>query len=140
MISLFFVGIATDLLDGSVARGLNKVTKFGTMLDPIADRVLIFPIAVYSLFFSHRWLLLLILFLELVNAIISTYSHRKNSFIESNIFGKIKMLLHSVVFLAILMYWPKEPISFFIYLLWISVLFMIISLYIKLLQVKNLSH
>ena len=50
IITLFGIGILTDLFDGSVARGLNKATEFGAMLDPLADRILILPIAVYSLF------------------------------------------------------------------------------------------
>ena len=51
ILSLFTIGVITDMLDGSVARGLNKVTEFGAMLDSTADRILIIPIAVYSLFY-----------------------------------------------------------------------------------------
>ena len=47
IISLFCLGVITDLFDGSVARGLNKVTEFGAMLDSTADRILILPIASY---------------------------------------------------------------------------------------------
>src|SRR3989344_7432569 len=34
IISLFFIGALTDLLDGSIARALNKETKFGVVADP----------------------------------------------------------------------------------------------------------
>jgi CDP-diacylglycerol--glycerol-3-phosphate 3-phosphatidyltransferase len=38
---LFIVAIATDSLDGALARGRNLITNLGIILDPIADKVLI---------------------------------------------------------------------------------------------------
>lgn len=137
VLSLFCLGALTDLLDGSVARALNKETKLGAMIDPVADRILIIPIAIYSLFGSHRWLFLSIIFLEIINALISIYAHSKNIFVFSNIFGKIKMLLQSVVFAAILVFWPDAPNIYFTSILWISITFMVISIYVKYLEVKN---
>lgn len=138
IISLFFIGIVTDLLDGSIARALNEETRVGAMMDPVADRILIVPIAIYSLSADHRWLLLLLILLEILNALISIWAHGKSIFIESNIFGKIKMFLHSIVFLAILVFWPRAPHIFFIYLLWISSIVMVVSIYVKTLDFKKL--
>ena len=39
--SLFVVGIASDALDGLIARRHNQQTELGTLLDPIADKALI---------------------------------------------------------------------------------------------------
>ena len=93
IISLFFIGAFSDMLDGSVARGLNKVTKVGIVLDPIADRMLIVPIAVYSLMTSHRWLLLVLLLLEVINMLVSLYTYSRHILVGANIFGKMKMVL-----------------------------------------------
>lgn len=38
--ALFVVGIATDGVDGFIARRWNQVTDFGKLMDPIADKVL----------------------------------------------------------------------------------------------------
>jgi len=38
---LFVLAIATDSLDGQLARGRNLITNLGIILDPIADKVLI---------------------------------------------------------------------------------------------------
>ncbi|MCX6720009.1 MAG: CDP-alcohol phosphatidyltransferase family protein, partial [Candidatus Staskawiczbacteria bacterium] len=49
ILSLFCIGVLTDLIDGPIARGLDKVTEFGAMLDSTSDRLLLIPIAFYSL-------------------------------------------------------------------------------------------
>jgi len=40
-IALFCLAIVTDGLDGAVARAWNQRTKFGTFLDPLADKMLV---------------------------------------------------------------------------------------------------
>ncbi len=140
IISLFCVGALTDLFDGSVARGLNKVTEFGAMLDSTADRILIIPIAVYSLFGAHKWLLLALLLTEILNAISSIYYKSKQIYLESNIFGKTKMVLISIVFVVILIAWPKAPILLFIYGLWLTIPISFLSIFSRIMELKNKSH
>jgi len=38
---IFVIAGVTDLVDGSVARKLNVASKFGRMIDPLADKVLV---------------------------------------------------------------------------------------------------
>ena len=40
-LGLFLVGMATDALDGLIARTQNQQSELGTLLDPIADKLLI---------------------------------------------------------------------------------------------------
>jgi CDP-diacylglycerol--glycerol-3-phosphate 3-phosphatidyltransferase len=40
-LSIFAVMAATDKLDGYLARRLNQISKLGTILDPVADKLLI---------------------------------------------------------------------------------------------------
>lgn len=134
---LFVFGALTDFIDGPVARGTNKVTELGAMLDSTADRILILPIAFYSLFALHKWLLLALLLTEIINALFSLFYKSKEIYLESNIFGKVKMTLLSVVFIAILFFWPKPPSLIFIYLLWASIPFSFLSIFSKLLELKN---
>ena len=145
IISLFCIGAFTDMLDGSVARGLHKETKAGAILDSVADRILIIPIAVYSLFSLHRWLFLILIMLEIINALVSSYGHGKNVFLEANIFGKVKMFLQSIVFASILVFWPKPPHPIFTDILWLSALLLVISIIFKILDTNktirnNLQH
>jgi len=140
IISLFCVGAFTDLIDGPIARGLDKVTEFGAMLDSTADRVLIIPIAIYSLFKDQKWLLLALILMEILNAIASMFYKSKEIYLESNIFGKTKMVLISVVFIVILIVWPKSPSIFFIDVLWISLIFSILSIFNRILELKTKGH
>jgi cardiolipin synthase len=137
IISLFCLGAVTDMIDGSVARGLDKVTKLGTMLDPIADRVLIFPIAFYSLYKSQKWLLLFLILVEIIGALISILQKSKEMPLGANIFGKTKMVLLSLVFIAILIVWPNVPSVFFIDIIWLSLLFSLLSIFIKILELNK---
>jgi len=137
IISLFCIGVLTDLFDGSVARGLNKVTEFGAMLDSTADRLLIIPIAVYSLFNLHKWLLLTLILVEIINAFYSIYYKSKEIYLESNIFGKTKMVLLSVVFVVILIVWPQAPPLLFIYGLWLTIPFSFLSIFTRIAELKK---
>ncbi|MGA2417804.1 MAG: CDP-alcohol phosphatidyltransferase family protein [Candidatus Staskawiczbacteria bacterium] len=137
VISLFCIGAFTDLIDGPIARGLNKVTEFGAMLDSIADRILILPIAVYSLYHYHRWLLLILLLVEIMNAIASIFYKSREIYLESNIYGKTKMVLMSVVFIAILIVWPASPPILFIYVLWLSIIFSFLSIFTRILELNS---
>lgn len=42
---LFFIAAVTDLLDGLIARTFDFKTKFGSLLDPLADKCLILSIS-----------------------------------------------------------------------------------------------
>ena len=137
IISLFCIGAVSDLFDGSVARGLNEKTEFGTMIDPIADRILILPIAIYSLYESQKWLLLLLLLIELGGALLSIFQTSKETNVGVNIFGKTKMVLWSLVFIAILVTWPETPSIFFIDVLWISLLFSFLSILTRTLELNR---
>lgn len=137
---LFVAGALTDLIDGPVARGTNRVTEFGAALDSTADRILILPIAVYSLFEYHKWLLLALLLAEVINALASIFYRSKAIYMESNIFGKTKMVLMSVVFIVILFVWPYAPHQFFIYMLWATLPISFLSIFAKVMELNQAGH
>src|SRR5213594_2524579 len=62
-LAIFLTAAATDLLDGYLARRWGQVTTIGTLLDPIADKLLI-SAALISLVDIHRvpaWIVILII-------------------------------------------------------------------------------
>ena len=44
--ALFVVAMSTDWLDGRVARRHGRTSKFGTLLDPVADKILVISVLV----------------------------------------------------------------------------------------------
>ena len=136
ILPLFFIGVTTDLLDGVVARAFNEETKLGKILDPLADRALILPVAIYSLF-NNSLLLFVLLFFEIINALLSVLAQGKNIFFGSNIFGRTKMSVQSAVFLVILLFWPLPPSLGSIGILWLSAGLIVISVAQKFLIIKT---
>ena len=52
-LAIFAIMAVTDKLDGYLARRLNQVSKLGTLLDPVADKVLI---ACSVILLSFQWI------------------------------------------------------------------------------------
>jgi len=134
---LFFVGVITDFIDGPIARGINQVTELGAILDSTADRLLFIPIALYALFGSHKWLLLVLILVELLNLSASMYYKSKEIYLESNIFGKIKMVLMSVALIIILAVWPTIPPPISISILLLTIPFSFLSTLTRILELKT---
>ena len=135
ILSLFAIGVLTDFIDGPVARCFNQTTEFGAMLDSTADKILIMPIAVWSLYQYHKWLLLILILMEIFNAIASILYKSKEIYLESNIYGKVKMVIESIAFLAILFSIPSLPHQIFLDALWLTIPLTLISIFARLAEI-----
>ncbi len=94
----FLLVAFTDVIDGSLARTRNKITKFGMMFDPLADKFLIGSMVLLLVFrYFNVWLGVAILGLEIifiVTALVSSYKFKTVKM--ANLWGKTKMLLQVV--------------------------------------------
>ncbi|MFH1864800.1 MAG: CDP-alcohol phosphatidyltransferase family protein, partial [Candidatus Eisenbacteria bacterium] len=67
---IFVVAMFTDLCDGYLARRSNRVTEFGKLMDPLADKVLVSLVLVGLLFmglsFVSLWMVAVIIARELL--------------------------------------------------------------------------
>ena len=65
---IFCLASLTDLLDGKIARARGLVTNFGKIMDPLADKILVY--SALCLFIDDRiisgWMLIIILSREFV--------------------------------------------------------------------------
>ncbi len=91
---LFSIAAFTDAIDGSLARTRKQITLWGTVADPIADKLLIAPVAL--LFVArqiHPLFALLLVLVELCIMLSAYIGFRRIGYASANIFGKIKMFL-----------------------------------------------
>ena len=100
---LFCIASATDALDGSIARKRGLVTNFGKIMDPLADKVLVY--SALCLFIESdlikAWMLIIILAREVIVAGMRTVAASEGRVLAAGMSGKIKTVLQMV---AVIMY------------------------------------
>lgn len=132
LVLIIIIGALTDLFDGSVARILKKETDFGIFMDPIADRFLILPIAIFSLAGHYLWLLFALIIPEIYNASLALYCKFEKIEIRVNIFGKAKMVLESFALTYIFIFdFPTRPSLLPITLLCMAFIFLLLDIVMK---------
>ena len=102
---LFLLVAFTDVIDGSMARTRNQITKFGMLFDPFADKLLICSLVTILVFkYYNFWLGTAILSLEVAFILFAlVWKYKFKTVRRANIWGKIKMILQVVaVFLTLL--------------------------------------
>lgn len=97
---LFCFFACTDWLDGVIARRFSLVTRFGAFLDPLADKIFIWPI-LFVFWKGILWPLLLVLFaIDIISTIerIANYKKEHKEMSASRL-GKWKtFLLYTATF------------------------------------------
>jgi len=106
-LAIFLAAAVTDLLDGYLARRWRQVTTVGTLLDPIADKLLI-SAALVSLVEMQRvpaWMVILIVGREFAVSGLRSIAAAEGYTIRASDLGKTKMISQvlavSVVILGI---------------------------------------
>ncbi len=94
-LACFVIAVATDFIDGRVARARKEVTPIGILLDPLVDKltVLAILIALVEIAVVPAWMVILILFRELVVTSFRDYAISKGIAIPSVMSGKVKSTL-----------------------------------------------
>lgn len=94
---LFIVAIATDSLDGFLARRNNLVTDLGILLDPIADKVLTgSALVVLSILGELPWWVTIVILVREFGITLFRLSVLKNRVIPASRGGKLKTIAQSV--------------------------------------------
>lgn len=108
---IFVAAALTDLLDGYLARKRRQVTKFGKLLDPIADKVLV-SAALISLVELNRvaaWMVVLIVSREFAVSALRYLALTEGVTIAASYFGKAKMV-SQVVAVSLLLLAPHSQL------------------------------
>jgi len=102
---VIFIGASiTDLLDGKIARAQNLVTNFGKIMDPLADKILVY--SALCLFIEtdsiEAWMLIIILAREFVVAGMRTVAASEGRVLAAGMSGKIKTVLQMIAVILII--------------------------------------
>jgi CDP-diacylglycerol--glycerol-3-phosphate 3-phosphatidyltransferase len=91
---VFVAAAVSDVVDGSLARDKGEVTRFGQLLDPIADKMLVLVtiIPLFGLGLVPLWLVILILAREVIITVFRAYNFREGHVIAATRWGKSKAL------------------------------------------------
>ncbi len=105
--AVFVVGIATDSIDGHIARRRNLVTDFGKLMDPIADKLLTGGALVcLALLDELAWWVVAVILVREIGITLYRVAMLRDRVIPASRGGKLKTVLQSVA------------ISFFLVPLW----------------------
>ena len=108
---IFIIAAVSDIYDGHLARSRNEVTDLGKMLDPIADKLLLFATLIPIYWISRQrhdlydipiwgsiplWVCLLLIGRELAMTAFRWWAQRRGVVIPAHGAGKLPGLLHKV--------------------------------------------
>ena len=95
--AVFLVAMATDALDGHLARSRNLITDFGKIVDPIADKAItgaaFIMLSVWD--YIPWWMTILILVREF-GITIMRFTILKHGALPANFAGKAKTMMQSI--------------------------------------------
>jgi len=103
---VFLIASLTDAYDGFIARKYGTVTRWGTFLDPFADKILISAafIALMMKGYLSLWMILIVIFRDAVVTLIRAYGLWKNKPIKTEKFAKWKTTLQILIVGLLLLY------------------------------------
>ena len=102
---IFCVASITDYFDGMLARKNNLVTNFGKIMDPLADKILVY--SALCLFIESdvikAWMLIIILAREFAIAGMRAVAASEGRVLAAGMSGKIKTVLQMVAVILFLL-------------------------------------
>ncbi len=126
---VFALASLTDMLDGYIARKYDLVTNFGKIMDPLADKILVY--SAFCLMIQDMtipaWMLIVILFREFLVAGMRTVAASEGIVIAAGITGKIKTVLQMFAVLMLIPHFQGVWNTAAQVLLWASMVMTVVS-------------
>lgn len=124
------LAIATDFIDGYLARKLHQVTDIGKIIDPLADKIVvgIFSVCLLVTGDLPLWFVVAVLGRDVLIVLGGVYVKQQKGIVtQSNMTGKVAV---NIIALAILLSTLNvESLALLrLILIWLSVLFMVLSM------------
>lgn len=123
---IFVIASITDFFDGYIARSWNQMTKLGSILDPLADKMLVLAgfIGLIALQRADIFAVFIILSREFFITGLRVVAISEGKNISSTLFGKIKTVIQMFAIGFLIMNW-----SYGNEILWLATIITIYSGY-----------
>ncbi len=126
---VFCLASLTDMLDGRIARKRNLITNFGKIMDPLADKILVY--AAFCLMVADgtvpAWMLIIILTREFVVAGMRTVAASEGIVIAAGMSGKIKTVLQMIAVPLLVLARPAAVMTAGRVFLWAALVMTVVS-------------
>ncbi|HVR88565.1 MAG TPA: CDP-diacylglycerol--glycerol-3-phosphate 3-phosphatidyltransferase [Candidatus Limnocylindria bacterium] len=117
--AVFCVAALTDAIDGRLARRYGQVTRLGTFLDPLADKLLVIGtlIPLQALGVVPAWIVVLVVARELVVTNLRAIASARGYSVGASVFGKVKTILQTAATAGLLLVVaaPSLPLALLAY-------------------------
>ncbi len=123
---IFVIASVTDFFDGYIARSWNQMTKLGSILDPLADKMLVLAgfIGLVALDRASAFAVFLILSREMFITGLRVVAVSEGKSVASTMAGKVKTVVQMIAIGFLIMNWPLAS-----ELLWFATLLTLYSGY-----------
>ncbi len=94
---LFVLAAVSDVVDGNLARHRGEITRFGQLLDPIADKLLVLVtfVPLYGIGLLPLWLVILVLAREVIITVFRRFADNRGVVIAASGWGKSKAMVQN---------------------------------------------
>lgn len=130
---LFSIASLTDSLDGYLARRFGQVTKFGIILDPIADKFLVIAALILLVDMGRIsvWIAVIIIVREFLVTGLRAVALAKDIVIKAELGGKLKTTSQIMAILCLILGWQVvmgvDLFDVGLVLIWVSIVLSIVS-------------
>ena len=91
-LGIFIVAALTDFIDGKIARSKNLITKFGKIMDPLADKMLVSAGFIMLSYYGiiPGWISAIIILRDFFVNALRIFGADKNNDLSASVSGKVK--------------------------------------------------
>ncbi|HLJ75125.1 MAG TPA: CDP-diacylglycerol--glycerol-3-phosphate 3-phosphatidyltransferase [Thermoanaerobaculia bacterium] len=129
-LGIFLVAAITDFFDGYFARRLNKTTRLGALLDPIADKLLMSAafISLVELGLARAWMIVIIIGREFAVSGLRSIAAQHGVTIAASPLGKTKTVMQVIAISLLIIAYELGEFRFTSEIaLWLVMVFALVS-------------
>lgn len=110
--AIFVLASLTDVLDGYIARKYDMTTKWGQLMDPLADKLMQIAVIITMVLAGivPNWFVMVLVIKECLFIFGSIFLYTKKTFVQSNIFGKLNTVVLFVAMTILLVFPDTNPV------------------------------